>query len=231
MAVPKEVSRLVADLTDLEFGPFVFVNGTPGGSWEAGVEGERVRVAASFVFRGGRTKRVPGTCTVDGKPHALVGIDDLRAFWDEHEGTAAPPESAVLLEIADPSGRPVPRQVQFAADSLTGRAGGKVEVRIGVSGSHWVVGVDLPGGDGLRMVFSQRRRVWDVDPDRPLQVIVNGEDKSAEAGGDVARAVELLTAGSAPPGAGRPPSASAVGSQPARRDTGVETRRMVVIRE
>jgi hypothetical protein len=236
MAEPKEVRRRVADLRELGFDPVV--TGTPGGAWEVAIEGEHVRATAGYVFRSGRTKQVPGTMTIDGKPAPLAeDYADLRRIWDEHEGTAAPaadPEPAVLTEIADPGDRPVPYAVQSTAENVrlgVERAGADLQVRTGTSGSHWVIGIDLPGGDGLRLVFTRYGRVWEMDDDQRVQVIAAGQDRSAEAEGDVSKALALLTSSAPPKPVDPPPGSSAVRQQASRRDLGVETRRRVVIRE
>jgi hypothetical protein len=228
---PKEVRRLVGYLRETGFEPSVA--GTPGGPWEVAVEGEHVRATANYVFRGGRTQYDHGTMTIDGEPAPLAeDHDDLRRIWDEHEGTVAlAPEPAALLEITDPGGRPVPYQVQFAVDSLVRAAKAEFEVRTGVSGARWVAGIDLPGGDGLRLVFTRRGKTWDLDRDQPVQVIVGGEDRSAEAEGDVGKAVALLARAPVPKPGDPPPGDSAVRQQASHRDLGVETRRRVVIRE
>lgn len=238
MNEPKEVRRLVADLHEAGFGEFVFVNGTPGGAWEVGIEGEHVRAAAGFVFRNGKTRRADGTMAIDGKPAPLAeDMEDLRRIWTEHEETAPEPEAgpAVLMEIADPGRVPVPQMVQFAADKMTaGGAEHGFEVRIGVAaGGHWAVGIDLPEGDGLRLVFSRyQRNLWELDRDRPIQVVVDGTDRSGEVGGDVEKALSVLLKHTPPPPNAPPPGTSAVGKRESSRPTtGVATRKMVVIRE
>lgn len=138
------------------------------------------------------------------------------------------------MEISDPGSQPVPHMVSFTADNMrrAAEAGAGFEVRVGTSGAHWVLGIDLPGGDGLRIVFTRYRRVWDLDRGQSVQVIVGGEDRSAQAGGDVEAAMALLAGGSASPPADSPPGRSAVGRRESSRPTtGVATRRMVVIRE
>jgi hypothetical protein len=231
---PKEVGRLAADLRALGFDPVV--HGHPGGAWEVAIEGEHVRATADYVFRNGRTRRMAGTMTIDGEPAPLAeDYDDLRRIWDEHEGGAVPaadPAPAVLMEISEPADGGLPAAVQFAKDSLERASGGELEVRTGMSGEHWVIGVDLPDGDGLRIVFSRYRRLWDMDRRQPLQVLIDGEDRSAEAGGDMNKAMALLLEGTAPPPGEAPPGSGPVRSrQPSHRDMGVETRRRVVIRE
>lgn len=233
---PKEVRRRVDDLRELGFDPVV--TGTPGGAWEVAIEGEHVRATAGYVFRSGRTKQVPGTMTIDGKPAPLAeDYADLRRIWDEHEGTAAPPadpEPAVLMAISDPGSQPVPYAVRAAADDVRAgieRAGTEIEVSVGISGRHWVVGIDLSGGDGLRLIFTRYGRVWSPDDDQRLQVVVDGQDKTAEAEGDIGKALGLLTSSAPPRPADPPPGSSAVRQQAGHRDLGVETRRRVVIRE
>jgi hypothetical protein len=236
MAEPKEVRRLVAGLRERGFEPTW--TGTPGGEWEVAIEGAHVRATAGYVFRNGRTKQVPGTLTIDGEPAPLAhDYADLRRIWDEHEGIVAPaaePEPAVLREIADPGSQPVPYVVRAALENVKlgiERADAEIEVRVGMSGKHWVIGIDLPAGDGLRIIFTRYARGWEPDDDQRLQVVVGGQDKTAEAEGDVGKALALLAPTTPPKPADAPPGSSPVRQQASRRDQGVETRRRVVIRE
>jgi hypothetical protein len=230
---PEKVQRLADYLREEGFDPVV--TGVPGGSWEVAVEGEHVRAAACFVFRNGRTKRADGTCTVDGQPHPLVSEHDLRAFWDEHETPAADPEPepAVLLEIEDPGGRPVPYLVQVTLEEVrrgTQSAGIEQDIRVGTCGGHWVIGIDMDG-DGLRLLFTRYGHGWSLDAGRKVQVVAGGEDRSAEADGDISRALALLARTDPPKPGDPPPGSSPVRQQAGKRDLGVETRRRVVIRE
>lgn len=235
MPEPAVVQRLIADLREAGFEPAV--HGSPGGAWQVVIEGEHVRVTADFVFRNGRTKWTPGSCTVDGKPHPLVHPSELRAFWNEHEGAAAQEpelEPAVLLEIADPGGEPVPYVVRATRENVEQglvTVGIDRRVLIGLSGSHWVIGIDLPGGDGLRLVFTRYNRRWELDRQDRVQVVIGGQDYSAEAGNDIGKAVALLTRNAPPQPGDPPPGSSAVRQQTSTRNQGVETRRRVVIRE
>lgn len=233
---PKEVRRLLADLRERGFSPVA--RGVPGGEWEVAIEGEHVRATAGYVFRNGKTRQVPGTLTIDGEPRPLArDYEDLRCIWDEHENPApaAAPVPAVLLEITGPGDQPVPYVVRSTAENVrlgVERAGSEFEVRVGTSGSHWVIGIDLPGGDGLRLVFTKYRfHGWELDRDQRVQVIAGGQDRSAEAEGDIGKALSLLTRTSPPKPGDPPPGTSAVRQQAGTRDQGVETRRRVVIRE
>lgn len=225
---PHVVQRTVDRFRRAGFGEFLFVTGTPGGSWEVGVQGEHVRATAGFEFRGGKTKSCPGTFTLDGEPHPLVAdLEELRRVWDEHEGAPAP--APALMEITDPGDEPVPMIVRLAAESMAKGTEGRCEVRTGRCGPHWVTGVDMPGGDGLRMVFT-RYRSWSTDRHQPFQVIAGGVDRSAEAGDNIGEALSVLMSKEAPPDAPAAPR-QPVRKQASRRDQGVETRGMVVIRE
>ncbi len=204
------------------------MTGQPGGGWVVAVEGGHVRATAVFVHRGGKTKQARGELTVDGEPRPLAhSWEQLREIWDEHEGNrAAAP--AGLMVIEDPGTRPVPGSVRTAAGIIEKRTSGAVPVRTGVNGAHWVIGVDGRDGDGLRFVFTRDGQSWVPDKGRPLQVIVGGEDKSADAEGDMAKAMAIALSGYPQETA----ASTAGGHQQAGfRDTGVETRRMVVKRE
>lgn len=225
-AWPKEVRRAAEDARDIGLSPVV--SGEPGGNWVVTVEGEHVRATAAFAHRGGKTRQARGELTVDGEPRPLAGSwEELREIWDRHEGEA--PEPAGLPEIGDPGGRPVPEIVRTTAALIEGRMQSAVPVRTGVNGDRWLIGVDGRDGDGLRLVFTRCGRTWAPDDDHPIQVIVGGEDKSAEAQGDIGKAMALAL-GSAHPDDGAA-GESTVRRRPASRDTGVETRRMVVKRE
>ncbi len=234
MPEPKEVRRLVSDLRKQGFEPAV--HGTPGGTWEVAIEGEHVRVTAQFAFRNGQTKRMPGTCTVDGEPHPLVHQDKLRAFWNEHESPGQPATPAALMEITDPGDQLVPYAVAAAAHTakLSAQKAGiefEFEIRTGISNGHWVIGIDLPGGDGLRIVFTRYGRTWELDHGQRVQVIADGHDRSAETEGDIGAALALLISARSPaPSDPLPGTGPVKQSQPARRNTGVETRHQVVIR-
>jgi histidine triad (HIT) family protein len=225
-AWPKEVRRAAEDARAIGLSPVV--SGEPGGGWTVAVEGEHVRATAVFAHRGGKTRPARGELTVDGEPYPLAeSWEELREIWDKYEGET--PEPAGLPEISDPGGRPVPEIVRTTAALIEGRLQGAVPVRTGVSGDRWLIGVDGRDGDGLRLAFTRCGRTWAPDGDQPVQVIVGGEDRSAEAEGDIGKAVALALGGTHPDDGAA--GASAVRRRPAFRDTGVETRRMVVKRE
>jgi hypothetical protein len=210
-----------------ETGLPVTVTGEPGRDWVVAVEGSHLRATAVYAFRNGQTRYARGELAIDGEARPLADdMDELRRLWDEHEnGIPAPPPE--LPAIEDPGSRPVPAPVRLFMDMIASKAGGRVELRAGISGDHWLLGFDLGHeGDGLRIVFTR-----DGSPDmaNPVMVITGGEDRSAEASGDVSKALAIALAATRP--AGQAPAAAPGTQQPGFRDQGTETRRMVVIRE
>lgn len=223
-AWPKQVRHDAESARAIGLDPVV--TGTPGGSWTVAVEGEHVRATAAFAYRNGKTRRIPGELTADGKAYPLAeSWHELKAFWDEHELGLAKP-AAALLPVTDPGDHQVPGIVRTTAEMIEARAGG-VPVRTGTSDDgHWLIAADGKPGDGLRLVFTRHGRSWGLEG---IQVVVDGADRSAEAEGDISKALALAFGGSHPDG--NLPGEGPVRGQAGYRDNGVETRTRVVIRE
>lgn len=223
-AWPKKVREMYDYAARAGFSPQV--TGVPGGDWEVFVEGSRIRASAFYSHRNGRTRQTGSRLTVDGELHRSAhDMNDLRQIWDKYENGAPPP---ALAEIEDPGETPVPRGIQEAVELVRKRLGDQGEVRAGLSGSDWVIGIGLPGtADGMRIFAVNVHGDWKVDMSR-LQLVIDGEDRSHEAGGDLTKALTLLS-GASTPEAAAPPS-SPFRKSPAKRDTGVEMRKGNVIR-
>lgn len=221
---PKDVRRQAALVREAGFSPEV--TGHPGGRWAVTVSGEHVRAVAFYDFQNGRTQYAGGELTIDGEPHPVAhGMEELRRIWDEHEQGIVPALPS-LISIEDPGNREMPAPVKAIIDAVQ-RRDSTLSVRAGMFGDCWVVGLDLPDGGGLRAIFRRRGWGWYLDRASPLQLIIGGKDRTDEAGGSLEKALEILgTRDSAPA-----PAVPAVRKQRKTRDQGVETRRMVVIRE
>ena len=230
-AWPKAVRRMV-DRTRAEggIGSGVRVQ-LAGGEWEVFIAGERIRASAFFGAKAGgpKTKYLRGELLIDGVRQPLpVSFDELRDLWDEYElGIAA----GGLAEVTDPGGERVPEAVRLLADTIRRSSGGRMEPRCGRVRRRWAVAVDLGPDTGLRILFEwdPEEREWNLAGRNPFQVYVDGEDRTAELGGDLDKAMALLATSRSYPTAGIP--APGVKTSPGARDNGVETRRMVVKRE
>jgi hypothetical protein len=101
-----------------------------------------------------------------------------------------------------------------------------ISVLAGYERGRWVVGADLPGG-GLRVPMIWRRHEWQVDV-TGFQVFAGGRDVSAQAAGDVAKALALLAA----PGEAGLPGEGPVKGSPAKvkASASVQVRRTEVMR-
>ncbi|WP_431881711.1 hypothetical protein [Micromonospora chalcea] len=196
------------------------------------VSNDRCRVTVDLKMTGpGRWGWGGSTLTVDGQQHPLVpGTHELGRLFrdpDGYDAAEAPPEGELdaMPPAREPGEAPVIVAQQFR--TLHDRLGEGAEVTLGAEGDVWVIGVDGPRG-GIRLRYrEQRRDRWGMDQQRPLQIVVDGLDRTAEAKGDLAKALALMgeqrgDSATNPPPVDRPSSAS--------RSNAVETRRSTVIR-
>jgi hypothetical protein len=233
-AVPKVVRRFAQDAAD-GVGAEPVVERLSPRSWRVAFDGEHVVAEAFFEARpGGALKHVRGALRIDGEDRPLQDLDELRVTWDTYEQSAVTPPGDTAEEqclAAVPGlarGRPVPSEVRQVRDTLAASIGDD-EVRAGYADGRWIVGFDVPGGDGLRMFFTRTAHGrWVPDGQQPVQLVAGGQDVTAEAGLDMASALARL--------AQAHPDISDGGPAPGKpqrgaRDQGVETRRMVVLRQ
>jgi hypothetical protein len=224
---PKNVRRMVESVQAEGFEPEVR---KIAGEWEVFIAGDHVRAAAFYGAKPGspKTRYLRGELWIDGVEHPrTVSFGELHDVWDKHELSI---NVDGLLEVTDPGPEAVPLPVRLAADGIRRGSGGRLVPRCGRSRRRWVVAVDFGPGTGIRMLFDwdPEEGEWCTPARNPVQLYIDGEDRSAELEGKIDRALALLAArppmeaGAAGPGMGPSPSA---------RDNGVETRRMVVKRE
>ncbi len=197
--------------------------------WRVVIEGEHVRASADFRRGQSKTKYVGGALTVNGKSRPALDWPELRTLWRKYE-RLAPKGNGALDPIPVYSGGAVlPAEVRQMYDQFVSIVG-EGEVLAGRAGGRWLIGLDGSGGDGVRVIFTRTRHGrWTLGGRTPIKVIVGGEDKSALVGNDISKAIAALTRAHPRQDA----ACSAPNGKPARgaRDNGVETRKMVVIRE
>lgn len=201
-----------------------------GGQWEVFIAGEHVRASAFFGAKPGspKTKYLRGELVIDGiaRPRT-VSFGELHDVWDEHELGI---RQDGLLEVTDPGRDAVPAIVWHTADSLRRRAGEGLDIRCGRARRRWAVAVDFSPGTGLRILFEwdDDTEEWRIPARNPIQLFIDGEDRSSEAEGKTEKAMALLAARAYPVSGAAAPGLAA---SPAARSNGVETRKMVVKRE
>lgn len=190
------------------------------------------RVVAAVTFRltaGNRARRAAHSLTVDGthRSHGWSMEDLIRLFRDP-DTADQPATLPPMPPEAPPEQAPgLVRGMYSSMLAAAARGNGALSVQLGRSGNRWTVCVSTPDGTrGARVNYVRTGRRWQLDPTHPIQVIVDGQDRSAEVGGDISQAMALLVRDS-PPTPGAPPIP---GAAPAARNNSVETRRATVIR-
>jgi hypothetical protein len=192
----------------------------PGAArWQVALAGRRVAVTVDFTTSlGGKAKWAGSVLTVDGKRRPLAaGPAEFGRLWHKLEDRPQRPGLMPVQPVPAGAAGP-PLDVRIICDRLSAAFAGQDDVTLetGYQAGAWTVGVTLAPDTGLRLVFTRHGSTWGL---HGLQVMRDGRDLSAKAGKDIAAAIALL----APPPAGTPSRGA--------RDTGVETRKRVVIRE
>lgn len=168
------------------------------------------------------------TLTIDGKPVPLArGIEELGAIFANPDI-----ERVSVIDPMPPTGDPrtAPAAVQHRYGILRRYLESHgAQVRLGKSENKWIVGVDFPHDTAFRLYFAKRRRRWQPDFRRPMQLVIAGEDYTDEVDGDMQEAIRLLLNGSSSSVPSAPPSIGSPGGG-AHTSKSVEVRTTTVIR-
>ncbi|WP_069162927.1 hypothetical protein [Nocardia altamirensis] len=155
----------------------------------------------------GSWKWADASLTVDGEPRPLAhdAADLARIFREANQ--------ACELVQADPMPPPcapdsAPPRVQQEYWALVRHIGDETQIQLGRDGNQWFIGLDA-GGAALRMRFRRTRTEGLL---MRLQVIVDGQDRSEQARGDLAQALQLMMPAqeSGPADPGMNPSSAAL---------------------
>lgn len=201
--------------------------------WRITITNTRVTMTLDLrQTRPGRCVWVTSTLTVDGVRRELTHGPEhfARVFKDPDNELDRriniPPASTVLetQPVAD-----APKTVRSAYQMAVDQLGDGLDIQVGTSGpGYWAVTVNGTAGI-LRMNYYITESGRCVSPeDHPFDLIVNGEDRTAEMGGRMDRAMALL-AGTPRENSSTPSSPVAAGAGAARTNS-VEVRRAAVIR-
>jgi hypothetical protein len=201
------------------------------GLWRLVLENERVRLTIDYrrPRPQDRARWQSSTLTVDGRARPIAeGFSDFVRIWRAHPvRSAGPAEPVKLLDIPEMGeDEPLPEFVRTILDTFR-RAGAGDQVAAGRTGGRWIIGMG-DGGSGIRLVIARagRAKIWSISWGRS-QVVVDGQDVTAQAGGDIAKALALLDGKPKP---GQPGDGPVAGTAPAATSNAVRERRHSVIR-
>lgn len=222
---PKYVRRGVADLKRaIGVEPTIEFN---DGRWLLVVNGERAKLTWEFRYLStGRLQynKAP-MLTVDGKTRKLEATDDrtyLRSLFNPPQET-----SSGATEVLVKHAPAIVQHNYWAIANYFASRGVEAVVRVTQQDHLYSINLEMET-KSLRMRFSRNAGRWNYDPERPIQLIVDGEDRSADVAGNLAKALAALCGTPGPPASGGPPAIGGP-SSPARNNS-VETRRSTVIR-
>lgn len=215
--IPRGVQSYVDDLREVGLEPDV--EQLPD-RWRISVTSDHAEMRLELRRSpAGSWKWAGSSLTVDGRPQPIVkGAADLARIFREANGEAEL-ATAEPMPTAAPRGI-VPPIVQQQYYVLARRiSDDQTPVLLRRIGKEWVVGFDTDRAS-FRMYFARiKSGRYSID----FEVIVDGVNRSAEAGGDLAQALALM----AP--AGLPASTPTVGSSTGRTNS-AETRKGTVMR-
>jgi hypothetical protein len=234
---PATITAVIADITNNAAQPPV-AEQIRRGKWRLTITCGRVHAAVRFktYFHGGRTRITQSAIEVDGKHTSSYCcgqcLADLICRTSPDAAPAIPdpmPEPAAVENAP-----PIVRIVYQGMNKGTAK-NDEVTVQLGnPSPERWVIGIDFPTGS-LRLYFRHFSRSrgatgtsrWSTDRN-PIQLIINGLDRTRDVDGNMAKALELLL-GSAP--SSKPEAPHTIGRPAdAKRTNSVLVRRSTVIR-
>jgi hypothetical protein len=230
--IPARIRALIQDMQQAT-GHEADVENLTGSKWRVTLQNARVRLTMDYALDGrGRLKGHSGsTLQVDGKDRPLAKNFDhfVTIFKDPDSEQQVLAELAPMPPVRSPDEAPAELLVVYQA--LTNRLAtlgpdAVATLQLGFDGRRWVIGLG-DANRGIRYFFEQHRKNrWRPAELRPLQVVVDGVDRTTEAEEKLTKAIALMTAAS--PGAA-PTSDSIARAVPAPRSS-TETRRGTVMR-
>lgn len=201
-----------------------------GNSWTLIVASERVTATATYQRQGkGRVKWVSGSLTVDGEDRPLARTYNqlARILHDpdsaQHAATASSPRLPPLITTAD-----APPLVSSHYHQTVTAIGGHAEIQLHGTRNRWTIALNSPQAT-LRVHYRRIRRGSPIgyDPRQPFHIIINGEDRTHEAAGDLTRAIRLASVALSTHADNLTPSGA---PSAAARSNSVEIRRHSVMR-
>lgn len=231
--MPTRVRQLAARLIEV-VGRELAVEYIANGRWQITISDDRVQ--AVLMLRQtplGRIRLRGTSLTIDGKLLRLPrGAERLAQIFDDPDSAlqaGTPAEQTLPPEHPIHHAPPVVRHHFYSLLMRMRRAKEGVKLDVNECEHGWTLTIDVEG-DGLkktslRLNYTQRRH-WGFDPQRPLDLWIDGEDRTDDTRGDMTKALRMLMRG---PEA--PTSTPAInGPASSQRSNAVETRRATVRR-
>lgn len=198
------------------------------------------------LFGRNRYERSGSTLSVDGQRRALAAdFEDFVRIFADPDGQPAPAEDQLGQAIDTINDRSecdngpvtlppiVPVQVADAPASIREMHAALApqleklgELLVGQNGTKWVIGIDSNGVQFRMHLHQVQGGRFEQVANRPIQIVLDGIDYTDFAGGDIVKALSLLTK---KPGTNAPPPVRRP-SQAKVTPTGVQTRKTVVRR-
>lgn len=191
--------------------------------WLLSVQGERAVLTWEFRYlsTGKLQYNKPMMLTINGETRPLAPGDDIRSLLN-------PPQAIPLggTEVPVKNAPAVVQHNYWAIVNYLRSRDLEGVVRLTTQDGVYTLGLETEA-KSLRMRFRQSMGRWSSDPELPIQLIIDGEDRTGDAGGNLAKALASMCGTPNPPASGPPGIGGSVG--PARNNS-VETRRSTVIR-
>lgn len=201
--------------------------------WRLTVSTERVHATAVYKAAAtafGRATHIDGTLIVDGKERVPATSAKHLGEIIVHPGG---PDDPVLPDPVPTGGNPAaapPILLHMRGIVLhklaTREPSASVSLGYDEERRTWVLGLDRERGS-FRFYFRRTKSQWMLDMKRPFQVIIDGVERTYEAGGKIEKMMELL-AGSIGDQPGPPTTMGRAAD--AKANNGLTVRKTTVIR-
>jgi hypothetical protein len=205
-SVPSVVTEFVEELREAT-GHQPRVTRLDARCWRLTLTSEAVMLTLDYrLLRPRRLYWVDSSLVVNGKRRELAKDFDhlLAVFTDPDCGQRQQERSARTEPEPMPPRCPVqavPRDLRQIYAQVCGQVdnlGGQlIEVQVGHVGQHWTIGVDIARFSmrmNFKMVRTRSSRPGKITPDRlwPIEVFVDGVNRSDEVGGSLDKALALF---------------------------------------
>lgn len=239
ISIPAAIDKVAAEFRSDISGADVTTEHVTGIRWRVTVTSARVRMWVEYETRSrGRLQSKNSQLHIDGQQvqRAASYPELTRIFADPDNGRAAPPgpptdaDEMVAVTVDE-----APQPVRAMHAKVVAAAPKGFDLVVRHAGRHWYVCLENPTAQ-MRVVFVERlmvhtrplreREVTLANKRQSIQLVINGEDLSAQVAGMLDKALGMMVGHAGTPA----PAAVSRESGVAVRPTGVQVRNTAVIR-